>query len=118
MLPALLIALFAHALIYSGLALVNGRLLPGAFGPFYDASGPVFRMTVMTLLCAVPANWFLATVFRMVPPAEATAVTLGSLAIVLVTNAFLLSGFVTWRSLLAAAVTIAAASWFGYEQAG
>lgn len=53
MIQALGIALFANGLIYLGLALVNGRLLPGLLGGFYAVSGTTLRMTVMTLLCAV-----------------------------------------------------------------
>ena len=115
-LQALLLALIGNSLIYSGIAFINGILLPVTLQLVYRHTTVLHRVLVMTLLFSTLANFIFSRVYKITDPANAGMVILGTLVVVLVTKAvWLEGGGFNGRVTLATAVLILAAAWVSYE---
>ena len=115
LLRTIVFSLTANALIYSGLAFGNGTLLPTWLNSIYAATSVLTRMVIMLPLFALPANLLFGYCFRMASPGMATACVMATAAVVACANAMLLNGSFGFRPVVAGAVLVLAAVWFGVE---
>lgn len=91
-LAAITLTALANALIYAGVALINGQLLPETLAGVYAATDWWTRMGLMLLLAAAPANGLIAMAYTLAGPSMAGMAVLGTLVIVLTAKALVLAG--------------------------
>jgi len=111
-LAVIVLAMAGNVLIYAGLAFINGQLVPGLLGPVYGATGAVTRSLIMLGACAAPANFIMATAYRITGPGAAGMAILATLVLVLIAKSLVLVDRLPTVELTAAtAVTIVGALW-------
>ena len=107
--------LAGNALVYFGLAVINGRVAPSALAGLYAATGPALRAVAVMILFCYPANLIIAGCFRLGSVAGASMAVLATTVLAMVASVLLLDGPLTARAWIAAASVLAASAWFAYE---
>jgi hypothetical protein len=113
---AILAGLVSQGLVYAGIAFVNQQLLPRLLAPVYTHVGETARVAIIMLLAAVPANYLLSYIYRIIDGSQALMVILATLVFVLAVKSMLIGdGGVSWRVMLACSGTAAMLAWLVYE---
>lgn len=116
MFMAMMLTLIGQGLIYVGIAFINKQLFPEVLASLYDLTNAVTRALIMNLVLAFPANLMVGKAFELVPPGIAGMFVLGTLMVVLVVNAILLTGsMISLKAWIAVCGTLLFAAWAGYE---
>lgn len=89
----MVVMLIANSFIYAGLAFINGRLLPSAFGGFYGLiPSHNWRLLIAMLTWFLLANLLFAWGYRHAPASLAGTVHIATGVVVMVVSAMLLDG--------------------------
>lgn len=111
----LLLALFAYALIYAGLAFLNKRFLSLYLDGFYAQTSMAARLGIFLVCVALPANYLLAKTFIVSNASIASVCILVAIVIVTVVNAVLLDHVrVTAGILMATFLAMASCGWLAW----
>lgn len=88
---------------------MNGQLMPGLLAPVYNGMSPIWRLMILVPIAAIPANWLVATGYRVAGPGLGGTVYVVTAVLAMVTVAMLVEGArLNWQ--IAAGTLMMAAS--------